>query len=138
MTDKPWYHQGLRFQCTGCGNCCTGAAGYVWVNKAEIEAMAAAIHLGVAQFEKRYVRQVGIRKSLIELSNGDCVLFDKEPRACRVYEVRPRQCRTWPFWASNLRTPEAWRETCRDCPGSNHGPLVPLQGIQRQLSLLKV
>ena len=66
MSDKPWYHKGLRFQCTGCGSCCIGTPGYVWVNKAEIAAMAAALRLEVDQFQRRYVRLVGIRKSLIE------------------------------------------------------------------------
>ena len=28
----PWYRDGLRFTCTRCGNCCTGAPGYVWVD----------------------------------------------------------------------------------------------------------
>lgn len=116
MSDRPWYHQGLRFECTGCGVCCTGMPGYVWVNKAEIEAMAAAVGIDVAGFEKKYVRQVGIRKSLRELPGGNCVLFDSRTHTCRVYNARPRQCRTWPFWRSNLRTPEAWEETCRHCP----------------------
>ena len=138
ITDRPWYHKGLRFQCTGCGNCCTGAPGYVWVNKAEITAMSAAIRLDVTQFEDRYVRRVGVRKSLIEFPNGDCVFFDCKSRACKVYDVRPRQCRTWPFWASNLRTPKAWEETCRHCPGANHGPLIPLEKIRAELSVLRV
>ncbi|MFM7740581.1 MAG: YkgJ family cysteine cluster protein, partial [Planctomycetota bacterium] len=28
---EPWYKDGLRFQCSQCGDCCTGGAGYVWV-----------------------------------------------------------------------------------------------------------
>ncbi len=40
MNPHPWYQFGLRFQCTGCGDCCTGAPGYVWINKAEIKAMS--------------------------------------------------------------------------------------------------
>ena len=138
MNDKPWYHQGLRFQCTGCGDCCTGAPGYVWVNKAEIEAMAAAAGMDVAGFEKQYVRQVGIRKSLRELAGGDCLLFDSRTRTCKVYNVRPRQCRTWPFWRSNLRTPETWEETCRHCPGANRGPLLLLGEIRAQLEVMRV
>ena len=23
-TQEPWYKDGLRFKCTGCGDCCTG------------------------------------------------------------------------------------------------------------------
>ena len=138
MTAKPWYHKGLMFQCAGCGNCCTGAPGFVWVNKAEIEAIAAAMGFDIEEFTRRHVRQVGIRKSLTELSNGDCVFFDDHNRRCRIYHVRPRQCRTWPFWASNLRTRQSWDTMCHDCPGGNHGPLVPVREIRAKLSELRV
>ena len=138
MDATPWYHHGLNFQCTGCGCCCTGAPGHVWVNKAEIKALATAIRLDVEHFEKRYVRLVGVRKSLIEFRNGDCVFFDAKTRGCQVYEVRPRQCRSWPFWASNLRTPETWQQTCRNCPGTNRGRLVPLQEIRAQSGVIHV
>ena len=30
---EPWYRDGLRFACTRCGACCTGAPGYVWVDR---------------------------------------------------------------------------------------------------------
>ena len=56
MNDIPWFKDGLRFQCTQCGDCCTGAPGYVWVNKAEIEALAVRFKMEVAEFEARYVR----------------------------------------------------------------------------------
>ena len=36
-----WYADGWRFSCTQCGDCCSGSEGYVWVNQAEIDAMAA-------------------------------------------------------------------------------------------------
>jgi len=138
MSDKPWYHQGLRFQCTGCGDCCSGAPGYVWINKAEVEAMAAVLGLDADKFLKKYVRLVGIRKSLIERADGDCILLDKHKRTCLVYEARPRQCRTWPFWASNLSTLQAWEETCRECPGAGTGPLVPLREIRSLLDIVNV
>ena len=138
MAGKPWYHEGLRFRCTSCGACCTGEPGHVWVNKAEIEAMAGVLDMDVPRFEKQYVRLVGIRKSLIEFAGGDCAMLDRQARTCRVYSVRPRQCRTWPFWASNLRTPRAWEETCRDCPGANQGPVVSAARILSQIEILKV
>ncbi len=90
--------------------------------QAEIEALAAAVGLPVEEFQRRYVRTVGIRKSLVEFANGDCVFFDGASRRCRVYEARPRQCRTWPFWASNLATPAAWEETAERCPGLQPRP----------------
>jgi len=136
--EEPWYRAGLRFRCKGCGNCCTGAPGYVWVNKEEIAAMARALGMSVSRFEARFVRQVGVRKSLLELPNGDCVFYDRPSRRCRVYEVRPRQCRTWPFWWSNLRSPEAWQEMAEQCPGANDGPLVPLEVIEAQAAVLRL
>ena len=115
--DNPWYQDGLKFKCTACGDCCTGAPGYVWVNKQEIEALAARLEMDSEAFERKYVRLVGIRRALLEYTNGDCVFFDNQTRKCKVYDLRPRQCRTWPFWESNLRTPETWAETCEVCPG---------------------
>lgn len=138
-TDTPWYRDGLRFRCTQCGNCCTGAPGYVWVNQQEIEALAAAIgEEDVAAFEAKYVRKVGVRKSLKEFSNGDCVFFDGETRRCTVYGQRPRQCRTWPFWDSNVRTPEAWDQTCSVCPGSGQGDLYSLEVVEQQRKVIKL
>lgn len=139
MSDKPWYADGLQFECSQCGDCCTGAPGYVWVNKAEIEALAAAAgYDDIAAFEQKYVRKVGIRKSLREFPNGDCVFFDTESRKCSVYGARPRQCRTWPFWDSNVRTEETWRETCEMCPGSGRGQLYQLEQIQERLQIIRI
>ena len=144
MTDKknneetPWYVEGLKFKCSGCGDCCTGAPGFVWVNQAEIKALATRFEMEVDEFQKLYVRQVGIRKSLKEFPNGDCVFFDTEQRNCQVYEDRPRQCRTWPFWDSNLKTPEAWEETCEHCPGSGTGKLHSLEYIEQQRKVVRI
>jgi len=136
--EQPWYHEGLRFTCSGCGDCCTGAPGYVWVNKEEISALAELIQLTADEFEDKYTRRIGIRRSLREFSNGDCVFFDNESRKCEVYSARPRQCRTWPFWDSNLKTPEAWAETCESCPGSGTGKLHQLQHIEQQRKIVKI
>ncbi|HUY34468.1 MAG TPA: YkgJ family cysteine cluster protein [Pirellulales bacterium] len=138
MSDEPWYKDGLRFQCTQCGDCCTGAPGYVWVNQEEIDALARKLGVDVADFERKYVRQVGVRRSLIEFDNGDCVFFDGQARKCTVYDARPRQCRTWPFWRSNVNSPEAWEQTCQVCPGSGQGPLVPLEQIVYQVQQLRL
>jgi len=138
VNDRPWYHKGLRFRCTGCGHCCTGDPGYVWVNHEEIEALAAAIGVEVAQFVRKYTRQIGNRTSLVEFPNGDCVFFDTQSRRCTVYQRRPRQCRTWPFWESNLGTPSDWAETGRICPGIGKGPLVPPAQIESQVRVIRV
>lgn len=138
MADLPWYSAGLKFTCSQCGDCCTGAPGHVWVNNEEIAALAAVVGISVEAFEEQYVRRVGIRKSLKEFPNGDCVFFDSESRKCNVYEARPRQCRTWPFWDSNLKTPEDWKHTCSVCPGSGKGQLYRLEEIEERRVVVKV
>ena len=135
---KQWFQAGLRFKCTECGDCCSGSPGYVWVNKAEIAALAEKVELDVDAFESRYVRSIGIRKSLVEFPNGDCVFLDGERRTCSVYDARPRQCRTWPFWESNLRTQEAWQNTCEVCPGSGKGALFTVEEISQQAKVMKL
>jgi Fe-S-cluster containining protein len=135
---EPWFKDGLPFQCTACGDCCTGAPGYVWVNKEEIAALAAMVGMPAASFEDQYVLSTGTRKSLKEFPNGDCVFFDNKLRKCRVYTARPRQCRTWPFWNSNIRSPEAWAETCRVCPGSGTGRLYQLAEIEDQAKVIRI
>jgi Fe-S-cluster containining protein len=132
VAEQPWYREGLKFDCTGCGDCCGGAPGYVWVGLEEIQALADALGLSAAEFEAQYVRQVHERKSLLERPDGDCVFLDPETRRCRVYAARPLQCRTWPFWASNLRSPMLWRAVCRVCPGAGRGRLYSLEDIRTQ------
>ena len=137
MSSKPWYREGLSFSCTRCGDCCTGVPGYVWVEPTEIEALAKHLGLSVDSFGERYLRKVGRRYSLIEKPGGDCVFFDSEQRHCRVYDVRPRQCRTWPFWDSNLKTPQAWKQTCEICPGSGKGKFYDIGQIDQLIGFFQ-
>src|SRR4030095_1812352 len=136
--ELPWYRDGLRFTCTQCGDCCTGAPGHVWVTNEEIEALARLFGMSEESFEDLYVRRVGARKSLKELPGGDCVLLDGQTRTCTAYAARPRQCRTWPFWDSNLKTPADWARTCEVCPRSGRGQLHPLTQIEAQRQVIKI
>ena len=132
---RPWYTDGLAFECTGCGGCCSGPnEGYVWVGPEEIRQAARFLNLPAAEFTRRYTRTVGGRVSLIEQSNADCVFLGPPDsagvRRCVIYSVRPVQCRTWPFWKANLTSPLAWNEAGGRCPGINRGALVPLERIE--------
>lgn len=129
-TDDPWYRDGLRFECTQCGDCCTGEPGYVWVDEQEIVALARRMEMDVDTFEHRFVRSVGPRKTLVEYPDGDCIFLDPETRGCTVYGQRPVQCRTWPFWDSTLENRRAWKETCEVCPGSGRGKLYTFEEIE--------
>jgi Fe-S-cluster containining protein len=135
--EDPWYHDGLRFRCTRCGHCCTGAPGFVWVNDEELKALADFRSEPLEQAEQLYTRRLGLRRSLRERPNGDCIFYDKSA-GCTIYPVRPRQCRTWPFWESNVRTPDDWEETCRLCPGAGQGELISAEEITRRLQVIKL
>ena len=133
--NNPWYKDGLRFNCTGCGKCCTGAPGYVWLEEEDIARLSKRLNLSRDAFLKRYTRQVGNRISLIEdPHNYDCV-FLKDQKICTLYEDRPKQCKTFPFWKSALESHKAWKETKDLCEGIDHpdAPLIPLEEIQNQL-----
>lgn len=120
-----------------CGHCCTGAPGYVWVNDEEIAALAEYLRLPIERTIAEHTRMEHRGRSLRELSNGDCVFYDKE-RGCTIYPVRPAQCRTWPFWNSNVKTEADWQETCRVCPGSGEGELIPSDEITRRLNVIRL
>jgi len=130
----PWYKDGLRFKCTGCGQCCTGSPGHVWVTPAEIEAMAEFLKISMEEFIKKYTRRVGNRVSLKEHSKPyDCVFL--KDKKCQVYGARPTQCRTYPWWSENLKSPQHWEETASRCEGIDHpdAPLISLGEIQKHL-----
>jgi hypothetical protein len=135
--DEPWFKDGLSFACTQCGKCCTGAPGYVWVNREEVAALARRLKLSEAAFEEKYTRTEGSRRTLVEKPNYDCIFYDRAV-GCTVYEDRPRQCRTWPFWDSNLKTPKTWEATCQICPGSGTGRLYTVEEILAQKKIVKV
>ncbi len=123
-SQHPWYHAGLSFTCTQCGNCCTGAPGYVFVNQEEIEKIAAFLGRPGKGLGPEHLRRVGRRYSLTEdKESGDCCFLKTAggKRICAIYPVRPLQCRTWPFWDSNLQSPNDWADAAEGCPGMNTG-----------------
>lgn len=125
-SEEPWYKDGVHFACTGCGACCTGSPGFVWVEEEEIEQMASFLGVGIDHFVERYVRKVGDRLSLRELMpNYDCVFL--KDRQCSIYEARPRQCRTFPFWPKVMESRDSWNRAARYCEGmSENAPLIPV------------
>ncbi len=147
MSKEPaeWFDQpepdtgqaGLRFECTMCGNCCSGPPGYVKVSDAECQALAARLGLRLHEFLDRYTEFTPAGRSLTErlTKHGfDCVFLDREKipgkAVCGVYEDRPEQCRTWPFWTPNLQHPRNWLAAARTCPGINKGKLIPPEQIR--------
>jgi uncharacterized protein len=134
MCDSPcWYKDGLHFSCTGCGRCCTGNPGYVWVSKEEIAQIATHLQISIDLCMRRYIRQKELRLALIELPkrNYDCVFL--ENNRCTIYPVRPRQCQTFPWWKEVLSSEKSWEETAQLCNGiSPEKPLVSYETIMEQ------
>lgn len=126
--DRPYFFDaGLRFGCTGCGQCCTGAPGTVFMNEATSARIAAHLGLTRAAFLKRYAYPLRNGHSLKEKANGDCVFF--ADNKCTIYAVRPTQCRTYPFWPETVRSEAAWRQTCKECPGIGEGRVYEKEEI---------
>lgn len=128
---KPWYHKGLRFECTQCGNCCRNHGDYTFVYLAERDVTAIADHLGLsrARFLERYCQEVEGWVTL-RMDAPACPFLQADAR-CGIYPVRPKQCATWPFWEENLEK-EAWEGSVRDCcPGLDQGPLHSAEEVER-------
>lgn len=134
-----WYGDGLRFECTSCGNCCTGPPGYVWFTPAEGRRIASAMDLTEDEFLGQYTRKAGSGRSLaeVETEHGfDCIFLDRDSipgkAICSIYEFRPAQCRSWPFWPENIRSKRAWLTTKRTtpCPGMDSGQLISIEEIR--------
>lgn len=114
----PWYKEGLKFSCTGCGKCCTGPSGFVFVTEEEMQGMANELQISLDLFKRKYTRKRNNQYALTERKNGDeyaCVFL--KDKKCLVYQNRPLQCRTYPFWPENIHTPEAWALTALECEG---------------------
>lgn len=128
-----WYDEGLRFACTGCGRCCTGGGGYVWVGVEEIRRLAARTGMGLDDFGRRFLRRVGARYALVDGPRGACTFL--RGASCAVYDDRPAQCRAFPWWPANLESPAAWKQAAKSCEGiSDLAPVVVVEAIEASLA----
>ncbi|HCK54634.1 MAG TPA: hypothetical protein DIC23_15555, partial [Planctomycetaceae bacterium] len=64
MAEQPWYQDGLCFECTMCGNCCTGAPGVVWVDDEDIRRIASHRNCGEGEIRVMHTRPYGSKLSL--------------------------------------------------------------------------
>jgi Fe-S-cluster containining protein len=129
---ESWYKNGLSFECTGCGKCCSGKPGFVWVNHEEIRNMANFLKISETDFLKKYIRRVHHRLALVEFKkNHDCVFL--RDNKCLVYGARPTQCKTFPWWPQILESKDTWEEAALECEGMRkNAPLVDANMIEEQ------
>jgi Fe-S-cluster containining protein len=131
--EEPWFSKGLRFKCTGCGECCTGSPGYVFLSIDDLERLAQHFSLSPEEFTAKYTYRVDDKISLIDRPGSpDCIFL--EDKKCSVYEARPVQCRTFPWWIHFLKDRASWEEAGKRCEGIEHpdAPTVSSLHIQEQ------
>ncbi len=110
----------MTFSCLGCGRCCRGDAGAVFLTPREERRIAAFLAMDLQGFRRSCLTGRWRFPSLKERHGGACVFLESRGR-CRIYRVRPLACRSWPFWPELLDSPQAWGAAARDCPGMNQG-----------------
>jgi len=139
MTKKPanrkeFFADGLRFECTACGECCSNHNGYdfVYLTRQDIVEMAKRLKLPRKTFLETYTRLDD--GDVVLKDRGEACIFLKGGGKCAVYASRPLQCRTFPFWAENMNRKTWETEIRRDCPGTNEDRLVPAATIREQLA----
>jgi Fe-S-cluster containining protein len=131
--DKSLFANGIRFECTGCGECCRARHGYgfIYVNLKERRRLAAQLGMTTAAFTRKHCEKTDGWHHLRQPAK-DCHFLDGA--RCTVYEARPEQCRTWPFWRENM-SKKVWdTEVRRDCEGVGVGRLWSREEISAILS----
>ncbi len=134
--EKPFYSDGLNFECQKCSGCCRHDPGYVFLSQEDLDNLSRVTSLSEKDFKDQYCREINIggfrRLSLNEKSNYDCI-FWKET-GCIVYEGRPLQCRSYPFWTPYLYSKSSWDELESSCPGVNKGRIHSFKEIEGWLN----
>ncbi len=132
-TDKSIYSSGIRFECTGCGECCKarGSYAYVYVTLAERQRLARHFGLKTRAFTVKYCGKTDGKFHLRDPSSN-CLFL--EGARCTVYQARPQQCRTWPFWPENMSKKVWTQQVKRDCPGVGLGRWYSPREIEVKLA----
>lgn len=133
-TKKKLALQGLRFQCTGCGGCCTGRGEhYIAVAAAEQNLIQRYLGISRSWFRRRYLVFYEDGIASLRWERDRCVFLDGD-RRCRIYAVRPAQCRGYPFWPEVVASQAAWDSEARRCEGIGRGAIIPLTEIKRRVA----
>jgi uncharacterized protein len=123
----------LRFECTGCGGCCTGRGEhYIAVSRAEQRRIQDYLGISWRWFRRRYLTVDEDGKESLRWEHDRCTFLDDD-RRCRVYHTRPAQCREYPFWPEVVASVDSWRREARRCEGIGRGAVIPLAEVRARL-----
>jgi len=138
--------QAICFECTQCGQCCSGKESYVFISKAEAESIRRSLKLSVADFKKQYLdKHPDGDLVLAQHEDGDCIFIEKKvgstpalehKSGCQIYKNRPAQCSTYPFWPEILESKKAWLKEGARCEGIDRGKEITVAEIQSALASL--
>ncbi len=127
---------GLRFECTECGDCCRrrGSYAFVYINDAEVDALAEHLDLTRRSFMRRhtFLDELGWRQ--LRFDDAACRFLDAETNKCTVYEARPTQCRTFPFWRDFVEKSEWTPEVQQICEGIGEGDAWPADVVEATMA----
>lgn len=135
VKNTPWYQDGVRFACTGCGGCCRARNGYeyVYVDPTEARAIARRLGIPLRRFVAEYLlEQAEDAQMHLRFDDGACSML--KDGKCQVYEERPKQCRTWPFWRENLDRKVWDTEIAPNTPGVGRGRLWSKEEIEAMVA----
>ena len=121
-----------------CGHCCTGEPGFVWVDDADLAALAEHRGETIEQVRGLYTRGTPRGRTLREKTNGDCVFYDKTGRLHRLSGSAAAVPHLAVLGEQRRRSPEAWQATCEVCPGAGQGELIPAEEITRRLKIIRL
>ena len=130
MARTRWYETGIRFECTGCGECCKthGEYAFVYLSDMDVDHISAFLEMSRIDFLNAYCASDADGDIHLAELCGDCSFLEDGVR-CRIYSVRPKQCATWPFWRENLKKSVWQGPVSACCPGIGRGPTVSADEI---------
>ncbi|BCS97123.1 hypothetical protein DSLASN_27550 [Desulfoluna limicola] len=113
------------FQCTQCGECCTGFGG-TYMTPEDVDRIADHIGVSRDEFIETYCQVVDGMPVIALGDDGRCVFFRDN---CSIHTVKPRMCCAWPFIDAVERVPSNWDLMADACEGIRTG--VPHEEVRR-------
>jgi len=118
---RKWFEkEKISFNCTGCGKCCQGKPGHVWLLEEDLKNISVFLGMTKDEFISKHTRFIEEynRFSLkeIEKENWRCeFLSPADSKTCTIYKHRPTQCRTYPYWPRVMSSSALWKQEAAAC-----------------------